>query len=273
MKITGVRCVFFSPTGNTKMVVGKIGEILAEKLKVSMESYDFTVPEKREKTLRFREGELAVIGVPVYAGRIPNKILPYIQHGLEGNGALAVPVVTFGNRNYDDALLELRNELENGWFHTVAAAAFAAEHAFSARLATGRPDEEDRKEIERFAAVAADKIIFMREIPERISMGEERAVGNYYTPLGMDGKPAVFLKAKPETKESCTDCKRCAKVCPMGSISPENPAEVTGICIKCQACVKVCPVQAKYFDDPAFLSHVAMLEHAYGRRAENVVFL
>lgn len=273
MEITGVKTAFFSPTGNTKFAVGKIGEMLAERLKVSFESYDFTLPEKREKVLRYRERELAVIGVPVYAGRVPNKILPYIQRGLEGNGALAVPVVTFGNRNYDDALLELRNELENGGFHTVAAAAFAAEHAFCAKLAAGRPDEEDKVLIEKFAAATADKIIHMSEIPARISMGDERPVGNYYTPLGMDGKPAVFLKAKPETKESCTDCKLCAEACPMGSISFENPAVITGVCIKCQACVKICPLHAKYFDDPAYLSHAAMLEHSYSARAENEIFI
>ena len=59
----------------------------------------------------------------------------------------------------------------------------------------------------------------------------------------------------------------------MGSISAEDPAQVTGICIKCQACIKKCPVQAKYFDDPAFLSHVAMLEQNYTRRAEAELFV
>lgn len=273
MKISGVKTAFFSPTGSTKAAVGKIGGVLAGKLGVTLESYDFTAPGRREGILRFQEEELVVIGVPVYAGRIPNKILPFIQHGLEGNGALAVPVVTFGNRSYDHALLELRNELENGGFHTIAAAAFVSEHAFTARLAAGRPDEDDMVLMEEFAAAAADMIINMEEIPGRISVGEQETVGAYYTPLGMDGKPAAFLKAKPATNENCTDCKLCAGVCPMGSISLEDPTKVSGVCIKCQACVKVCPVHAKYFDDPAFLSHVAMLEHHYGRKAENIVFL
>lgn len=273
MKITGVKTACFSPTGNTKTVTAILGKTLAEKLEVSVESYDFTLPKEREKILSFQEGELAVIGVPVYAGRIPNKILPYIQHGLEGNGALALPVVTFGNRSYGDALLELRNELESRGFHTVAAAAFAAEHAFSAKLAAGRPDEEDKKIMDQFAAAAADQIIYMEEVPVRIAVGEERTVGAYYTPLGTDGKPAAFLKARPVTKESCTGCGLCAKACPMGSISVDDPAQVTGICIKCQACVKICPAHAKYFDDPAFLSHVAMLEQNYEIKAENRMFV
>ena len=73
--------------------------------------------------------------------------------------------------------------------------------------------------------------------------------------------------------DACDQCGICAKVCPMGSISAEDPSQVTGICIKCQACVKKCPQHAKYFDDAAFLSHVSMLEQNYTRRAETEVFI
>lgn len=273
MKIGKVRAVFFSPTGNAGRIVTKIAEEMARKLEVPWESCDFTLPGQREGGLRFAADELVVAGLPVYAGRIPNKILPFVQSALEGNGAPAVPVVTFGNRSYDNALIELRNVLEERGFHTVAGAAFVSAHAFSGVLAAGRPDREDLEAMERFAAAVADRIAGMEEIPERIAVRGEEPVGAYYTPLGTDGKPAVFLKAKPKTREVCTDCKLCARICPMGSISWEHPEEVPGICIKCQACVRGCPVHAKYFDDPAFLSHVAMLERNFARRAENDVFL
>lgn len=44
------------------------------------------------------------------------------------------------------------------------------------------------------------------------------------------------------------------------------------MCIKCHSCVRNCPMGAKYFDDPAFLSHRAMLERDYTRRAEDKIF-
>mgnify|MGYP000800057438 CR=1 FL=1 len=74
-------------------------------------------------------------------------------------------------------------------------------------------------------------------------------------------------------KEKCTNCGACARLCPMGAIDPEDVYSVPGTCIKCQACVRKCTKHAKYFDDPAFLSHVAMLEQTFTEPKKNEVFL
>lgn len=217
-----------------------------------------------------------IFGTPVYAGRVPNKVLPMIQGLFQGNDAFAVPVVTFGNRNYDNALIELRNELENNHFHTIAAGAFVAQYAFTDQLATMRPDNLDEDEIGEFAkriVTIVEMIQTLGEIPKPVHVKGIEPIPPYYTPLGIDGKPAKFLKAKPKTKSNCDHCNLCVKVCPMGSINSEDPSKIDGICIKCQACVKKCPKQAKYFDDPAFLSHVEMLKRNYQRAAKNEIFV
>ena len=121
MKINHVHAVYFSPTGNAKKVVTTLAQAIADTLGVPMDSYDFTLPESREKVHTYGADDLLVIGTPVYAGRIPNKMLPFVQTHFEGNGALAIPVAVFGNRNFDNGLIELRNELEAHGFHTIAA--------------------------------------------------------------------------------------------------------------------------------------------------------
>ena len=281
MKLKGIAAVFFSPTGNTRKAVVEIADVIARREGIAVREIDFTLPGAREEVRKFEAGELVIFGTPVYAGRIPNKILPAVQTLFEGNGALAVPVVTFGNRSFDNALIELRIELEQHGFHTIAGAAFVAEHVFSNKLAAGRPDEKDLQTIRRFAGDVAEKIKGleegpldgMAEIPAPAAVKGIEPVPAYYRPLQEDGSPANFLKAKPKTSDSCNDCGICARVCPMGSISPEDYRTVTGICIKCQACVKSCPVHAKFFDDPVMLSHTRMLEQHYERPAENEVFL
>ena len=281
MRLKGITAVFFSPTGNTRKAVVEIADVIARREGIAVREIDFTLPGAREEVRKFEAGELIIFGTPVYAGRIPNKILPAVQTLFEGNGALAVPVVTFGNRSFDNALIELRIELEQHGFHTIAGAAFVAEHVFSNKLAAGRPDEKDLEVIRRFAEDVAEKIKGfeegpldgMAEIPAPAAVKGIEPVPAYYRPLQEDGSPANFLKAKPKTSDSCNDCGICARVCPMGSISPEDYRTVTGICIKCQACVKSCPVHAKFFDDPVMLSHTRMLEQHYERPAENEFFL
>ena len=112
MRLKGITAVFFSPTGNTRKAVVEIADVIARREGIAVREIDFTFPGAREEVRKFEAGELVIFGTPVYAGRIPNKILPAVQTLFEGNGALAVPVVTFGNRSFDNALIELRIELE-----------------------------------------------------------------------------------------------------------------------------------------------------------------
>ena len=49
MKINHVHAVYFSPTGNAKKVIITLAQAIADTLSVPMDSYDFTLPESREK--------------------------------------------------------------------------------------------------------------------------------------------------------------------------------------------------------------------------------
>lgn len=273
MDMSRVVALYYSATGTTDKAVNTIAEELAAKLRLPLERIEFTKPAERMKEYTFTERDLVVVGTPTYAGRMPNKIMPDFREKLKGGGALAVPVVLFGNRGYDNSLAELCAVLEAGGFHTVAAGAFVGRHAFTDELAYGRPGWSDLFEAKAFAKKISDKVKTLSDIPAPVKVpGNSDAP--YYIPKGTDGEPARFLKAKPKTRlTKCTNCGACARLCPMGAIDPNNVAEVPGTCIKCQRCVRKCTKGAKYFDDPSFLSHVAMLEQNFQEPKENEVFL
>lgn len=273
MEIRQIQAVYWSATGSTDKAVNTIADALSTDLGAPVKRISFTRPAERREDLSFAAGDLVVFGMPTYAGRLPNKMLPFVREHVHGNGALAAAVVTFGNRAYDNSLAELCAVLEADGFHTVAGGAFACRHAFTDALADGRPDWDDKRQMEDFARRIAEKVNALTEIPAPVSVPGDPAAP-YYVPRGTDGQPAKFLKAKPQTDLSrCTDCGACARLCPMGAIDPANVAEVPGTCIKCQRCVRKCTKHAKYFDDPAFLSHVAMLEQNFTEHKENEVFL
>ena len=269
MQFKTVWAVYYSGCGSTRRLLRGMAEAAGEALMLPVRELDYSRPEAREKSYCFTETDLVFWGSPTYAGRLPNVLLPFLRGNFTGGGAAAVAVVLYGNRSYDDALKELCEVLAGNGFLAAAGAAVTAEHAFAPVLAHGRPNAEDRAAAAEFARKTA-LTLRGREHPIPVTVPGREPIGAYYTPLGLDGEPARFLKAKPKTDpEQCTRCGLCAAVCPMGSIPREEPTECTGICIKCQGCIRECPAGAKYFDDEAFLSHRAMLEQNYIRRREN----
>lgn len=274
MMMKKVWAVYFSATGTTKKVVEEIADVIAEKLGAERGTYDFTRSAAREIPLEFHEDDLVVFGTPVYAGRVPNVLLKYLDT-IRGNGAAAIPVVLFGNRDYDDALIELRDILEKGGLHTIAAGAFVGEHSFSYTLAKGRPDEDDMLKVRDFATQIAVKLSDSAasfKTPIEVK-GTPEPYRGYYQPRDRKGIPVDIRKVKPLTSEACDNCMICVEVCPMDSISHDDVKEFTGICIKCGACIKKCPLQAKYYEDAGYLYHQHELEEGLTRRAEPEWFL
>lgn len=271
--IKKITLVFFSPTGNTKKIVESIGNQLSEMLGLPVERDDFTLPDAHTAVRTYGAEDLVVFGVPTYAGRVPNKVLPFVQNLFKGNGTQAVAVVTFGNRSFDNSLSELHDELEKNGFSVLGAAAVVCSHAFAA-VGNGRPNDADREQLAAFTDSVAKKLQAEPQQQARITVRRNEALAAYYVPLGLDGKPVNFLKAKPATDTAkCDNCGVCAALCPMAAIDKNDVSLVPGTCIKCQSCVFHCHTKAKYFDNELFLSHKAMLEQNYTRPAVSEFFM
>jgi len=275
LQLHTVSAAYFSATGTTRCIVKTIAQDLAHTLSLPLQEFDFSLPSARQVPLSFSPHDLVLLGTPVYAGRVPNLLLPYIA-SCRGMGALAVPIVLYGNRAFDDALMELRNTLEEGGFHTIGAAAFVGEHSFGRDLAAGRPDASDLDLAHSFAQGIATKLIAsdFEAPPSPISVPGNNPVGPYFRPTDANGAVIDIRKVKPVTSEDCADCKWCAEHCPMGAISYERVSDIPGICIKCNACVKACPTGAKFFTDPAYRFHRDDITARYqDPRKEPVYFL
>ena len=275
MEIKTVWSVYFSATGTTEKVVTTLAKTVAQELGAQYQAFSFNLPKSREDELTFGPDDLVVMGMPVYAGRVPNLLLPYVRDKVKGNGTLAVPVVLYGNRNFDDGLMELKNVMRDNGFMPVAAGAFVGEHSFSTILGAGRPDADDMALVDELAHKAAEKVKGLTEVPaQAVEVEGCDPIRPYYTPRDRHGNPINILPVKPKTTDACTQCGLCARECPLGAIDPEDAHLVPGKCMKCNRCVRLCPKQAKYFDDPNYLYHKTELEDLYSwPRKEPELFL
>jgi len=268
-----INALYFSATDTTKKTVNCITQVLHKNLNITtpVNVHDFTLPENRNFAPKYSNQDIVVIGLPVYAGRVPNILLKYINQ-IEGNGALAVALVLYGNRNYDDALAELVHILSKENFIVVGAGAFIGEHSFSKILAKNRPDCEDFVIAEKLAQDIASKIS-SSGVFSSVQVKGNYLPRAYYKPLDPSGNPVDIRKVKPKTNSSCTDCKLCSINCPMGSINFDDVSKIEGICIKCGSCIKKCPAEAKYYDDQDYLRHKSELENYFSKRKSPETFI
>lgn len=217
---------YFSPTGGTK----KVGEAFCDAIAEEVYKRDFVLQQEKASNL---DSALTVIAVPVFSGRIPGVVADKIKE-FNGAGRKAVTLVVYGNRAYEDALLELNDLVSEQGFKIIASGAYVAQHSLVASVAQGRPDKKDIDEIRNLAGKVLEKL-------------DGNIIGEVSVPGNRPYKQATKTSVVPLTTETCTKCGECVKVCPTGAISKENVLIVTNLekCVLCMACIARCPQKSR----------------------------
>lgn len=257
-KIAGL--LTFSPTGTTRRIVEHVAQGLGLP---GTASFDLTLPREGTDLAQGAAFDVALIGAPVYAGRLPPLMVERLQP-FGGGGRPAVLIVVYGNRAYEDALLELADVAVAAGFRPLAAAAFIGEHSYSTPglpIAPGRPDAADLAKARAFgqsvALLLRDGAAGPRNAP--LVLPGNRPPKDLRAPLGV--APAVDAAL-------CGACGACGAVCPTGAIGPDGPVADGLLCIQCCACIKACPSGARKTVDPRVLQTAERLHLNFARRQE-----
>jgi len=267
MDIREVRLVYFSPTGTTRTVLEGIARGVAG---AEVTRVDLTPPSAANAgSAPERNDVLTVVGAPVYGGRLPVDAVSRLRR-LAGPHTPAVVVVVYGNRAYEDALLELRSLAAEQGFVPVAAGAFIGEHSYSTPdlpIAPGRPDADDLTQAERFGRAIDVRLRGMRS-PGR--MVEVPGHFPYKERMG-----SALTDISPETDDAvCGTCGDCVSACPTGAVTlAESVRTDKGSCIRCCACVKACPTGARTMGDPRILEIERWLNVNCAERKEPETYL
>lgn len=230
MTFQKVNVAYFSTTGTTDKIVSAIASGLPLKEKRTINLGDL-----EEGGLVISGGEIMIFGVPVFSGRVPEIARRGIEK-IKGDHTPAIIACVYGNRDFDDALLELKDIVESNGFDVISAGAFVAQHSIFPVVAQGRPDSSDLAQAKEFGKNSLKNLSTVR--------------GN--RPLKVKGNHPYRairpIPLTPKTDRKCNACGLCARQCPMQAIDAGNPGKTDkGKCISCAHCIYICPRQAKKF--------------------------
>ena len=248
--------IVFSPTGGTK----KVADYLTDALEGDVTTVDLTDSKQNFNAVSLTKEDIAVISVPSYGGRVPAVAVERLGM-VHGNDARTVLVCVYGNRAYEDTLVELEDAAKQAGFQVIAAVTAIAEHSIARQFATGRPDAQDAEQLSDFA----------KQIQHKLSVADasEPAI-----PGNRPYKKAGGASMVPKATKECTNCGVCAAECPVQAIDKDDPKKVDEkACISCMRCIAVCPQGARKIN-PVMLSAASlMLKKVCSERKECELFL
>lgn len=247
---------YFSPTGGTK----KAADILAERLDQDIVTVDLTDYKTDFGSISLSLDDVALFAVPSFSGRVPGTAVSRISL-INGGNARAVLVCVYGNRAYEDTLIQLYDTVKQAGFRVTAAVSAIAEHSIAHQFAAGRPDAQDQSCLEGFA----------EQIRKKLSDGtaaKPQIPGN--RPYRKTGGSGMV----PKPTHDCTNCGHCAEQCPVQAIDKTDSRRVDGsACISCMRCIAVCPRSARKLNSVMQTAVNTMLKKACSGRKECELFL
>ena len=219
--------IIFSPTGGTLKAAEAITRDWpdVESIDLSLFGYDCS-------QIELESGSLALVAMPSFGGLAPALALERLEQ-IRGCGAKCVIAAVYGDRAYEDTLVQMEDSAKRAGMHVIAAISAVAEHSIARNIAAGRPDGDDCDRLSDFGGRILEKA-------RADVMTEPQIPGNRPYKEGMSGE------MKPKAGASCTGCGICARKCPAGAIPIDDPKVTNNDrCISCMRCISVCPAGAR----------------------------
>lgn len=221
--------ITFSPTGGTQKVADSFTKAFCQ----NSTSIDLTDTNLDFNSFNFEHNDICIISVPSFGGRVPQVAVSRLKE-MKAENSKAILICAYGNRAYEDTLLELKSTLESCGFCCIAAIAAVAEHSIMHQFAKGRPNDDDYKELTSFAAKIKSKI------------EEEENFNSLVVPGNYPYREYKGVPMKPAVNKSCIKCGLCVTKCPVNAISVDTPSKTDkSECISCMRCVAICPAKAR----------------------------
>lgn len=249
--------IIFSPTGGTDKVADPFAQVFGQEIK-TIDLTDFAADFSH---VRLSGDDICIVAVPSFGGRVPSIAAERLGE-IKAYGAKAILITSYGNRAYEDTLLELKTILTQSGFCCIAAVAAVAEHSIMHQFGQGRPDKKDLEELAQFAKQIRQRIAEGR-IPQELTVPGSSPYRKY------NGVPI-----KPAAKKNCANCELCAQKCPVQAIPLNQPSKTDhDKCISCMRCVSICPTYSRKVNRLLTTIAAQKMKKVCSGRRENELFI
>lgn len=260
MQFSKASFIYFSATGTTRKIVRAVKGAL------SVPKVDYNLLRKPvDQEVSVDSDNLLVVAMPVYNGRIPALAAESLKK-MKGNNTPAIVIAVYGNREYDDALLEMKLMMQEQGFFVLGCGAFLARHSIFPNVASERPDADDLAQVASFTEQCVAKLAGMASAEGYVA---PEVKGNF--PL----MPLKTVPMKPSSGDDCDCCGICEKVCPVQAITVTGTTAETNpdLCISCGACITICPIESRQYRGEDYEKFKGKFTARFGARKENETYL
>lgn len=113
----------FSPTGGTEKAAAAITKNWPQ-----VRTIDLSLPDTDYSSISIEPDALVLVAMPCFGGVAPQLALDRFAR-IKGNGATCVLVAVYGNRAYENTLVQMQDTAQTAGFRVIAAVSAVAEHS------------------------------------------------------------------------------------------------------------------------------------------------
>lgn len=130
------------------------------------------------------------------------------------------------------------------------------------QFATNRPDNNDREELKKFASKIKE-MLNNNALPESVNV-----------PGKIPYVKVSNMPLKIKVNKNCIKCDKCAKRCPVGAISYDNPSSTNNKkCITCMRCIEECPQKARFLPPILMTIISTAMKNKFKRKKDNILYI
>lgn len=235
-----IKMIHFSGTGNTKYIATYLGD------KLKANNHNVSISSIEENPTIEKDIDLLVIGGPIYAGNVPEKLIRWILRNVPESNANCIVYSTSAGLLNANGVNSLAKKLSKKGYNILAKETYLMPRNFY----FGRYPKNTKKEVNEILKNVNKQL---DELSSKIHLDILKP--KEFENKGVIGKDllaetfsvmARFIGKNFSVDDNCVKCGICIKNCPQNNISFDKNKNIrfSNKCMMCTRCIHICPKNA-----------------------------